>query len=88
MSAELPDKTEKQETRPAPHRQAMPHDWRLLNAEICASIAYANALVGAEVLTAAERDAITAGLQQIKTAYENGKLDAAGADIPWLSKFA
>ncbi|MCC7451186.1 MAG: argininosuccinate lyase [Anaerolineae bacterium] len=81
MSAELPEKTGKPETPPAPLRSAISHDWRLLNAEIRASTAYADALVSAEVLTAAERDSITAGLQQIKKDYESGKLDTAEPDM-------
>lgn len=56
-------------------------DWRLLDAEIRASIAYAGALVEPGILSEAERDTITAGLNQIKAEYERGAFPPTQTDL-------
>ncbi|MCX7668910.1 MAG: argininosuccinate lyase [Anaerolineae bacterium] len=46
---------------------SLPFDWRLWDADITGSIAWANAIHRAGVLTAAERDALVAGLEALRT---------------------
>jgi len=51
-------------------------DWRLYPYDIQGSIAYAQALIKARVLTEAERVQIVVGLEDIKKELDEGKLDA------------
>ena len=51
-------------------------DWRLYPYDIQGSIAYAQALVKARILTEAEGVQIVAGLEEIKKELDEGKLDA------------
>ncbi len=55
-------------------------DWPLFDAEIRASLAYADALVTPSVLTETERDTISAALRQIATEYER---EALSGDDPF-----
>src|SRR5262245_37955230 len=58
-----------------------PADWRLFDAEIRASSAYADALAGPGILTGAERDAIVNALKQIKEDYDSGKSKPPDQDV-------
>ncbi len=51
---------------------SLPFDRRLVAEDIRGSMAWARALVGTEVLTAAEAETIVAGLAQVQVEFENG----------------
>ena len=55
-------------------------DWRLYDADIRGSIAYARALARAQVISDAERDALTDGLGQVKQEFYNGTFTAKPND--------
>jgi argininosuccinate lyase len=80
MSPEPQNKEKSQENNRS-FREVTPGDWRLFDAEIHASSGYADALVEPGVLTSADRDAISAGLKQIKAEYDGGTLDLADQDV-------
>jgi argininosuccinate lyase len=73
--------TEQEESQDQSFREPEPGDWRLFDAEIRASVAYAAALVEPGILTAAERDAIVKGLNQIKEERDNGKFKLPDQDV-------
>ncbi len=55
-------------------------DWRLYDADITGSVAWAEALAEAGVLTAAERDALVAGLETVRAELAAGQLVPAPGD--------
>ena len=55
-------------------------DWRLYDADITGSIAWAQALVRAGVLSQAECDTLTAGLEQVRAEFATGTFAAAPGD--------
>jgi len=55
-------------------------DWRLYDADITGSIAWADALSQAGVLTPAERDQIAAGLERVRAEFAQGTFAAAPGD--------
>ena len=55
-------------------------DRRLYDADIRGSIAYAQALAQANLITAAECDALTDGLQRVKSEFEAGTFEAVPSD--------
>jgi argininosuccinate lyase len=61
-------------TAPPTTNPTAPGNWRLIEAEIQASTAYAEALIEAEVLTDAERDTLVKALQQIRSEHMQHKL--------------
>jgi argininosuccinate lyase len=73
--------TEKEESHDQSFRESTPGDWRLLDAEIRASTAFAHALVAPGVLTEAERDSIVNALKQIKDDHDSGKVNASAPDV-------
>jgi argininosuccinate lyase len=56
-------------------------DWRLLSAEIRASVAYTEALVEPGVLSDDERDAIVKAYNQIENDYNSGKIKPVDGDL-------
>lgn len=72
---------EKSQETDEPFREAATGDWRLFDAEIRASSAYAKALVDPGVLTSAERDAIVGGLEQIRKEHDDHTLDQSAPDV-------
>lgn len=75
-----PDNADTQKTDQA-FRPSAAGDWRLFDAEIRASTAYADALVEPGVLTDAERNSIVAALKQIQDEHEQGKFPASDQDV-------
>ncbi len=73
--------TEKEESHSQSFNESAPGDWRLFDAEIRASTAYASALVAPGILTEADRDAIVNGLKQIKDDHDNGKFNLPDQDV-------
>lgn len=69
------------EASPQTASAAAPGDWRLLSAEIRSGIAYANALIEPDVLTADERDSIVKALQHIEAEFNAGRLKPGDADL-------
>jgi argininosuccinate lyase len=61
--------------------ETAPGDWRLFNAELKASTAYAGALVEPGILTEAERDSVIAALDQIAAEYARGAFKPEGGDL-------
>ncbi len=55
-------------------------DWRLYDADIRGSIAYAQALARAGIIGDAERDSLIAGLQRVKAEFDAGTFDAKSSD--------
>lgn len=55
-------------------------DWRLYDADIRGSIAYAQALARAEIITAAERDALIDGLGRVKQEFAARTFEAKPSD--------
>ncbi len=55
-------------------------DWRLYDADITGSIAWAGALADAGVLTAAEREALVAGLEAVRAEFAAGQFVPAPTD--------
>lgn len=55
-------------------------DWRLYDADITGSIAWAGALADAGVLTAQERDTLVAGLEQVRAEFADGQFVPAPTD--------
>lgn len=55
-------------------------DWRLYDADIRGSLAYARALEGADLLTAAEADAIVRGLGQVRAEFARGEFEPGPGD--------
>jgi argininosuccinate lyase len=55
-------------------------DWRLYDVDITGSIAWARALVGAGVLTAAERDRLINGLERVRAEFAAGRFAPAPGD--------
>jgi len=55
-------------------------DWRLYDADISGSIAWAEALADAGVLTAEERDALTDGLERVRAEFAAGQFAPAPTD--------
>ncbi len=55
-------------------------DWRLYSADIRGSIAYAQALVRAGILTEAERDTLIDGLTRVKAEFDAGTFEAQPND--------
>ncbi len=51
-------------------------DWRLYDADIRGSIAYAKALARAGIITDAERDGLIDGLRRVKAEFDAGKFEA------------
>ena len=62
------------------YNASLPFDQRLFDADITASIAWARALVGAGVLTTAEMQAISAGLEQVRLELREGSIAAEATD--------
>jgi argininosuccinate lyase len=73
--------TEKEESHDQSFRESTPGDWRLFDAEVRASTAYAGALVAPDVLTGADRDAIVNALAQIKEEHDSGKFELPDQDV-------
>jgi argininosuccinate lyase len=71
--------TEKEDSQS--FREPAPGDWRLFDAEIRASSAYADALVAPGILTSAERDTVVNALKQIKEEYDSGKVTLPDQDV-------
>lgn len=59
----------------------LPADWRLLKAEVAASIAFAGALVEPGILSPAERDSIVTALRRIEDEAARGALRPAAGDV-------
>lgn len=59
---------------------SLPFDVRLYDEDIRGSIAWARALVGAGVLTPAEADTIIDGLEQVRAAIHDGRVDFEPTD--------
>ncbi len=55
-------------------------DWRLYDADIRGSIAYAKALARAKIISDAERDALIDGLQRVKQEFDARTFDAKPSD--------
>ncbi len=55
-------------------------DWRLYDADIRGSIAYAKALARAKIITNAERDALTDGLQRVMQEFDARTFEAKPSD--------
>ncbi|NDJ78642.1 MAG: argininosuccinate lyase, partial [Chloroflexi bacterium] len=55
-------------------------DWRLYNVDITGSIAWAEALAAAGVLTGDERDLLVNGLERVRAEFSNGKFIPAPGD--------
>ncbi|MEB2288498.1 MAG: argininosuccinate lyase [Anaerolineae bacterium] len=55
-------------------------DWRLYDADITGSVAWAEALAGAGVITSAERDALLSGLEAVRAEFAAGQFVPAPAD--------
>ncbi len=55
-------------------------DWRLYDADIRGSIAYAHALARAGIIGEAERDVVCAGLERVKAEFDTGSFDAQSSD--------
>ena len=55
-------------------------DWRLYDADIRGSIAYAKALALVRILDDAERDALIQGLMQVKAEFDAGAFEARPGD--------
>ena len=55
-------------------------DWRLYDVDITGSIAWAQAITGAGVLTESERDALIAGLEEVRAEFAAGSFVVAPGD--------
>ncbi len=55
-------------------------DWRLYDADIRGSIAYAKALARANIISEAERDALMVGLTRVRAEFDTGAFKAKPAD--------
>jgi argininosuccinate lyase len=55
-------------------------DWRLYDADIRGSIAYAKALARANIITESERDALIDGLQRVKQEFDTRTFEAKSTD--------
>jgi len=55
-------------------------DWRLYDADIRGSLAYAKALARAQIISAAERDTLIDGLRQVRQEFYAGTFDARPSD--------
>ncbi|MBI3741275.1 MAG: argininosuccinate lyase, partial [Chloroflexi bacterium] len=55
-------------------------DWRLYDADIRGSIAYAKALARAKIISDAERDALVDGLTRVKTEFDAQTFHAQASD--------
>lgn len=55
-------------------------DWRLYDADIRGSVAYAGALARANIIDATERDALIDGLEHVRAEFENGTFAAMPGD--------
>jgi argininosuccinate lyase len=59
---------------------SFPFDWRLYEVDIRGSVAYAQALARAGMLTAEDRDAIVEGLERVRREFEGGTFEAKLSD--------
>ena len=59
---------------------SLPFDWRLYDVDITGSQAWAEALTQAGLLNASERDAIVAGLGQVRAEFQRGEFQIAPGD--------
>jgi argininosuccinate lyase len=55
-------------------------DWRLYEADVQGSIAYARGLARTGLITATERDELIAGLEQVRLEFENGAFEIKPSD--------
>jgi argininosuccinate lyase len=59
---------------------SLPFDQRLWLEDVFGSMAYANAIAAAGLLTAAERDTLLAGLEQVAEEWRSGRFQVAAGD--------
>ena len=62
------------------YHDSLPFDRRLYDQDITGSIAWAQGLVGAGVLTQSEADTLSAGLEQVRAEFTNGVFEFAAGD--------